>query len=81
MTLVVGNTKIPAHKAVLSARRSYFEKLFAGGFSEAKQPEIELQVPLDAFKVILRFIYTHSVECASIRRSICFGRFLRFGFE
>lgn len=55
---VVENTKIPAHKTILSARCSYFQKLFHGGFAQATQSEIKLQVPLDAFKVILRFIYS-----------------------
>lgn len=58
VTFIVENTKIPAHKTILSARSKYFQALFRGGFAEATQSEIELNVPLDAFKMILRFIYT-----------------------
>lgn len=58
VTFVIENTKIPAHKSILSSRCSYFQGLFRGGFAEATQSDIKLIVPLDAFKVILRFIYT-----------------------
>lgn len=66
VSFVVENTIIPAHKTMLMARSSYFEKLLTGGFSEAKQSEINLQVPLDAFKVILRFIYTGCMSLTSL---------------
>lgn len=58
VTFVVEETKIPAHKMILLARSSYFQKLFDGNFAEAKQSEIKLEVPLNAFKVILLYIYT-----------------------
>lgn len=58
VTFVIGNTKILAHKMILSARSSYFKSLFGGGFAEAKQTEIKLNVPVNAFKAILKYIYT-----------------------
>lgn len=58
VAFIVDKIKIPAHKMILSLRSAYFQSLFKGGFSEATQSEIELKVPLDAFKLILRFIYT-----------------------
>lgn len=58
VTFIVENTKIPAHKSILMIRSSYFESLLCGGFSESKQNEIALKVPLDAFKAILKYIYT-----------------------
>lgn len=66
VSFVVENTIIPAHKTILSARSSYFEKLFTGGFTEATQSEINLEVPLDAFKVVLRFIYTGCMSLNSL---------------
>lgn len=56
--LIVENTKIPAHKTILSARSSYFKSLLDGGFAEARQAVIELKVPLTAFRAILKYIYT-----------------------
>lgn len=59
ITLVVENVRIPAHKIILAAQSSYFRSLFSGGFAETAQHEIELRrVPLEAFKVILKYIYT-----------------------
>lgn len=58
VTFVVEDTKIAANKAILSKRSTYFQKLFGAGFAEATQSEIKFEVLLDAFKVILRYIYT-----------------------
>lgn len=66
VSFVVENTKIPAHKMLLSVRSPYFEKLFSGGFAEATQHEIKLEAPLDAFNVILRFIYTGCMSLTAL---------------
>lgn len=66
VTFVVEDTKIPAHKTILLARCSYFQRLLCGGFAEATQSEIKLKVPLDAFKMILRFIYTGYMSLDSL---------------
>lgn len=66
VTFIVENTRIPAHKVILSVRSSYFYTLFSGGFAEAKQNEIELTVPLDAFKAILKYIYTGCLSLAAL---------------
>lgn len=58
VTFVVEGTKIPSHKNILSARSPYFNSMFGGAFNEAKQTEIELNVPLSAFRAILKYIYT-----------------------
>lgn len=58
VTLVVENTRIPAHKTILMARSPYFDSLFNGGFSESNQTEIKLEVQLEPFKEVLRYIYT-----------------------
>lgn len=62
---VVEDTKIPVHTQILSARSSYFESLLNGGFSEAKQDEIPLNVPLKAFRAILKYIYTGQMSLAA----------------
>lgn len=64
VTFIVENTKIPAHKTILAARSSYFHTLLCGDFAEAKQAEIQLKVPLDPFKAILKFIYTGCLSLA-----------------
>lgn len=72
VTFIVEDIKIPAHKTILSARSSYFNAMFQpGGFKEANQTEIELNVPLNAFRVILKYIYTGwmsfaDLECTEI---------------
>lgn len=66
VTFVVGSTKIPAHKTILSARSEYFQNLLFGNFNEANQNEINLEVPLDAFKIILRFLYTGRMSLLSL---------------
>lgn len=58
VTFIVEGTKIPAHKTILSVRSSYFESMFGDNFADGKKVEIELKVPLDAFRVILKYFYT-----------------------
>lgn len=67
VTFVVEDAKIPAHKTILLARSSYFQTLFGSSFAEATQSEIKLEVPLDAFKVILRYIYTGCMSVVSLK--------------
>lgn len=58
VTFIVQNTKIPAHRSLLAVRSEYFRAMLFGGLAESKQDEIRLEIPLEAFKVILRYIYT-----------------------
>lgn len=62
ITFIAENERIPAHKLILSVRSSYFSTLINSDFAEAKQDEIELKVPLNAFKAILKYIYTGCLE-------------------
>lgn len=66
VSFIVENTKIPAHKMILSARCSYFQSMLFAGFSESKKAEIPLNVPLDAFKAILKYIYTGCLSLAAL---------------
>lgn len=58
VTFNVENHKLPAHRVILAARSEYFRALLYGGLSETTQTEIELQIPLEAFKALLRYIYS-----------------------
>ncbi|XP_055304267.1 BTB/POZ domain-containing protein 9-like [Sitodiplosis mosellana] len=66
VTFVVENQKIPAHKTILSLRSSYFRSLFGGAFAESAQAEVELEVPVDAFKAILKYMYTGCLSLAAL---------------
>lgn len=66
VTFIVENIKIPAHKTILMMRSPYFVYLLNGHFVEATQSEIKLQVPLDAFKLVLRYIYTGQTSLAGL---------------
>lgn len=66
MIFIVENMKIPAHKAILSTRSAYIRTLFGENFAEAKQSEVKLEVSLNAFKLILRFIYTGCLTLSSL---------------
>lgn len=65
VTFIVEDTRIPAHKNILSARSSYFNSMFGGGLVGSKQDEIRLTVPLNAFKAILKYIYTGRLSLAA----------------
>lgn len=58
VTFIVENEKIPAHRVILAARSEYFRALLYGGLSEASQSEIVLKIPLEAFKALLKYVYS-----------------------
>ena len=66
VSFIVENTKISAHKMILSARSSYFQSMLFAGFSESKKAEIPLNVSLDPFKAILKYIYTGCLSLAAL---------------
>lgn len=55
---IVENQRLPAHRVMLAARSEYFRALLYGGLSESTQSEIHLKVPVEAFKSLLRYIYS-----------------------
>ena len=61
--LVIGNTRIPAHKVVLAAASSYFEAMFTVDMLESRESVIELH-DVDAFSVqsIVDFMYTSKID-------------------
>uniref|UniRef100_A0A1S4GT02 BTB domain-containing protein n=1 Tax=Anopheles gambiae TaxID=7165 RepID=A0A1S4GT02_ANOGA len=62
VTFVVEKERISAHRAILAVRCEYFRALLYGGLEESKQSEITLDVSSTAFKHLLRYIYTGSLE-------------------
>lgn len=85
VTFIVEDEKIFAHKNILAMRsKFYFRGLLYGGLAEANQREIKLSVPLEAFKAILKYIYT---GCMSLNEMGChrildvLGLAEQYGFE
>ncbi|XP_065364039.1 BTB/POZ domain-containing protein 9 [Calliphora vicina] len=58
VAFIVEDQRLPAHRVMLAGRSEYFRALLYGGLSESKQSEIHLKVPVDAFKALLRYIYS-----------------------
>lgn len=70
---IVEEQRLPAHRAILAARSEYFRALLYGGMSEATQREISLEVPLDPFKVLLRYIYSGTLSLATLDEDAVIG--------
>lgn len=64
---VVENEKLPAHRVILASRSEYFRALLYGGMCESNQSEIVLKIPLDAFKALLRFIYSGHMSLTQMK--------------
>ncbi|XP_063925361.1 BTB/POZ domain-containing protein 9-like isoform X1 [Zophobas morio] len=59
---IVEDQKLYAHRNILAVRSRYFENLLSGGLEEPKQEDITIKnVPLKAFKMLLRYIYTDEI--------------------
>lgn len=61
VTFTVEGVKVSAHRSILAIRSPYFRALLYGGLCESAQSDIELKVPLEAFKALLKFMYTGSM--------------------
>ena len=69
LTLEVGEEKklIPVHKVILAARCDFFRTMFSGPFLESTSSTLSLpHTNSDALDIVLRFIYTGSVDVQSI---------------
>ena len=52
------------HRAILSARSSYFESMFCSGMRESEQADVKIpDVNAEVFLAVLSFIYTNTVNC------------------
>lgn len=56
------NQSIPAHRAILSARSTYFEAMFKGNMRESYESEIVIDASRSIFYKLLQFIYTNEVD-------------------
>ncbi|BFG02226.1 BTB/POZ domain-containing protein 9 [Drosophila madeirensis] len=63
---VVEEQLLPAHRVILAARSEYFRALLYGGMSETTQRRITLEVSLDPFKVLLRYIYSGTLLLSTL---------------
>lgn len=84
VTFVVENTKIPAHRVLLAARSSYFRAMLYGGLAESTQNEIQLKVPLEAFRALLEYIYTGHMSLLQMKEENILdtlGLANQYGFE
>jgi hypothetical protein len=60
--LAVGESKIHAHKLVLSARSEYFAGMFGSDFKESKEKVVEIEEDEDLFKQMIEIFYTNDVS-------------------
>uniref|UniRef100_A0A182Q251 BTB/POZ domain-containing protein 9 n=1 Tax=Anopheles farauti TaxID=69004 RepID=A0A182Q251_9DIPT len=67
VTFLVEGQRIPAHRVILAARSDYFRALLYGGMQETRLDEITLNIPLTAFKCLLRYIYSGSMPLAQLK--------------
>ncbi|XP_072021049.1 kelch repeat and BTB domain-containing protein 2-like isoform X2 [Amphiura filiformis] len=58
ITIIVGDQRFPAHKAVLSCASNYFQGMFTSGFQESTMSEITVPGCEESFAQILDFTYT-----------------------
>uniref|UniRef100_A0A7E4VLK6 BTB domain-containing protein n=1 Tax=Panagrellus redivivus TaxID=6233 RepID=A0A7E4VLK6_PANRE len=74
VTLVINGTELPAHRSILSERSEYFKTILSNNVTEADSDIINFKslnlnsdtiilnnVNVNAFKVVLKFIYTGSI--------------------
>lgn len=67
VTFIVETQRLPAHRVILAARSEYFRALLYGGLSETTQSEINLKIPLEAFKALLRYIYSGHMSLSQMK--------------
>ena len=58
VSIIVGDQRFPAHRAVLSSTSDYFQGMFTSGFKESTENEIIIPGTEESFAQILDFAYT-----------------------
>ena len=58
ITIIVGNKRFPAHKAVLSCASRYFETMFTSAFQESSSSEVTVPGTSESFAQLIQFAYT-----------------------
>ncbi|XP_017155081.1 BTB/POZ domain-containing protein 9-like [Drosophila miranda] len=66
ITFLVEDQSLPAHRMILGKRSNYFYGLLYGGMSESKKDLIRLDVPLEAFKIILGYLYSGTLPLSQL---------------
>ncbi|XP_017153308.1 BTB/POZ domain-containing protein 9-like [Drosophila miranda] len=66
VSFIVEDQRLPAHRMILICRSQYFSELLSGGISESEGQQIRLEAPLEAFKVILGYLYTGSLPLSTL---------------
>lgn len=67
VTFTVKGQHLPAHRIILATRSEYFRALLFGALKESKQNEITLHVSVDAFKYLMKYIYTGSLSLKQMK--------------
>ncbi|XP_072020764.1 kelch-like protein 26 isoform X2 [Amphiura filiformis] len=70
VTIIVGDQRFSAHKAVLSCASDYFQGMFTSGFQESTMSEITVPGTEESFAQILDFAYTGHFSL-SLRTVVC----------
>uniref|UniRef100_A0A182N7P8 BTB domain-containing protein n=1 Tax=Anopheles dirus TaxID=7168 RepID=A0A182N7P8_9DIPT len=70
VTFVVQNERIPAHRHVLAAKNAYFRALLEERQDDNQQLEITLAIPLEAFKCLLRFLYSGKLTLSGMKEEV-----------
>ncbi|XP_033236722.1 BTB/POZ domain-containing protein 9-like [Drosophila pseudoobscura] len=63
---LVEDQRLPGHRLVLATRSEYFRALLYGGLAESNQREVRLEVPLEAFKLILGYLYSGKMPLSTL---------------
>lgn len=70
ITFCVDTERIPAHRYFLALRSEYFQTLIFSGPPEKFKREIVLNVPLEPFKAVLRYIYSGRISIARMNKDM-----------
>ena len=72
VNFVVDGHQVPAHRCVVAAQSDYFDCLLFGSMKEAHSDEIVLEdTPLEAFRVLLHYMYSGSVKTLDMQVRGC----------
>ena len=82
ITIVVGEQRFPAHKAVLSIASSYFQCMFSSGYRESTSSEVTVPGTGESFTQLIDFAYTgffdlSPTNIAGILKMACYMQFNR----